>query len=366
MRTSLTIVCSAALALASGIGCCPERLVAVPTGQLSPGEGQGSTRDDGGLELTHEDGGEKPDAGVEADGGRDAGEREDAGPADAGQAAPDAGPPDAGPPNVAPPDAGPPDAGPTCAPSPDLTGDWSMTADYDLSQVVQNSSLLTAFNDIDNFLNTLATLGAPVPQWALTLFGDLASISSLYQDIHVLSDLTLAAAPPAGPDSQYQAQETWNSVEVMQNGSWVPLQSGASGFQSPPGYAIQVCGTDATFDLHDLSAALGGLVPPLLDAVTNVATCSGSGPCYTSFDSAIQGALDCSQYTGSALLFCQGSSAALLAELQNALNQITVSFGAAKVAGTAQIPDALDVTNGVWAGTAFGATFPGTFSATKN
>ncbi len=367
VRTALAVPSLLALALGLGVGCCPEHLVAVPPGASGLSNNPGSGEDDAGLIVPRVDAGSSRDAGIEP---LDAGELRDAGPADAGPIDLDAGVPDAGPVDAGqpppPPPPPPPDAGPQCAPSPDLTGDWSMTSDYDLSQVVQSASLLQAINDINSFLNTLALLGAPIPQWVLNLFGDLSNLSALYQDIHVLSDLTLAAAPPSGPDTQYQAQETWQQVLVQQNGSWIPLDGGTAGFTSPPGYGVQVCGTDATFDQHDLSAALGGLVNVLLDAITNIATCSNSGPCYSSFNQAVQAALDCSQYTGSAQVTCQLQSAALLSEIQNALSQIAVGFGAAKVAGTAQVPDGTDITQGVWAGTAFGATFPGTFSATKN
>ena len=258
-----------------------------------------------------------------------------------------------------------PDAGPSCGNDPDLAGDWTLDSHYDLSQGVANGlpGMLQAFTDIDNFLNTLATFGAPVPQWALTLFNDLANLDALFQDIHVVADLQLGStsAPLA-----YSAQETWNSVTVMQNGTPVPLNAGNASFTSPGAYGVTTCNGTATFDSHSLGSALSGLVPPILDAVTNLATCSGNGPCYSSFDQAVQGALDCSQYSGTTQAFCNASSAALLTELQNALAQVAVGFDVADVQGTAHIADVNDLVNGVWVGNVQGTPFPGTFFATRN
>jgi hypothetical protein len=255
-----------------------------------------------------------------------------------------------------------------CTQDPDLAGSWAMTADYDMTVAVNAGGLpglISFFVDMNTFLSTIAAFGVPVPQWAVTLFGNLANLQQLFQDINVDSTLVLTS----GSNSMtYGAQETWNTVSVDQNGSWVTLNSNV-GFTSPPAYTVTTCSGTATFSSHDIGGSIGSLIPSVIDALVNVGTCVGSGPCYTSLDAAVNAALDCSQYSfgSSAWLFCTGESATLEAELTNALNGISFGVGVCTVEGTATVNYSTPLTliNGVWVGQLSGVAFPGTFSATE-
>jgi hypothetical protein len=260
------------------------------------------------------------------------------------------------------------DAGPTCTQDPDLSGDWSMSADYDMTVAVNNGGLpglISFFVDMNSFLSTLATFGVPVPQWAVTLFGNLANLQQLFQDINVQSDLFLTAG---GNSMTYSAQETWQQVSVLQNGSWVTLNSNV-GFTSPPAYAVTTCSGVATFAQHDLGGSIADLIPAAIDAVVNVTSCA-NGTCYSSLDAAVNAALDCSQYSfgSSAWAFCTGESLTLENELTSALNGISFPVGVCTVEGTATIVPGvpLQLVNGVWDGQLSGVPFPGTFSAVHN
>ncbi len=369
--------------------CCSQKLVAVP---LADG-GQGTlwvddvpdagVADAGEKDAGPHDAGVEKDAGVERDAGFDAGER------DAGTSSSSGGSTGGSTGGVVgggtsrgggggttggvvggggtSGGSGYVDAGPTCAQDPDLSGDWTMTSTYDMSVAVNSGGLpglVQAFVDINSLLPVLIAAGVPVPAWATTLFGNLANLQQLFQDIWVQSDLFLT---PGANSFTYSAQETWQQVNVMQNGAWVPLNSNV-GFTSPPAYAVTTCSGTATFAQHDLGGAIQDLVPAMLDAITNLATCSGSGPCYSSFNQAVTASIDCSQYSGSAALTCATIAGGLLSELQSALNGISFSVGVCTVDGTATIdPTApLQLINGVWNGQLSGVPFPGTFSASHN
>jgi hypothetical protein len=256
-----------------------------------------------------------------------------------------------------------------CIQDPDLTyPSWAMSADYQMTVAVKNGGLpgvISAFVGIDDFLIAAAAFGLPIPTWATTLFGNLANLQQLFQDINVQSNLDLTA----GANSMtYNAQETWNQVSVMQNGSWVTLNSNV-GFNSPPAYTVTTCSGTATFSSHDLGGAIGSLIPSVIDALVNVGTCVGSGPCYTSLDAAVNAALDCNQYISNLgdYAFCVSESAGLEAALTSALNGINFAVGVCTVEGTATIQNGspLALINGVWSGQLSGVPFPGTFSAVE-
>jgi hypothetical protein len=157
-------------------------------------------------------------------------------------------------------------------------------------------------------------------------------------------------------------------VSILQNGVWTPLNSNV-GFTSPPAYTITTCSGVATLSSHDLGASLSNIIPPILDAVSYFSSClpSEAGPCEPTFDDALNAALDCSQYSGAAALFCYGAAAGLEAEVENALAAIAFPVGVCTVEGTADIQDnPLALINGVWNGDLSGTPFPGTFSATFN
>jgi hypothetical protein len=396
------LICAVLLAL-SGLAfnaCCSQKLVEVPL------------EDAGSLEI-----GDDPDSGLEPpkkDAGVDAGEHVDAGEKDAGEK--DAGAKDAGE------DAGQSSSssggsttggtsssggsgnsgsgggttsgnaggsgnggsgggssnggggsggsgsGGACVQDPDLTyPSWAMSADYQMTVAVNNGGLpgiISFFVDMNTFLSTLATFGVPVPQWAVTLFGNLANLQQLFQDINVQSNLALT---PGGDSMTYNAQETWQQVSVMQNGAWVTLNSNV-GFTSPPAYTVTTCSGTATFSQHDLGGAIGSLIPSVIDAIVNISTCA-NGTCYASLDDAVNAALDCNQYPflSSAYVFCESESAGLEAELTNALNGISFGVGVCTVEGTATIQPGspLALINGVWTGQLSGVPFPGTFSAVE-
>ncbi|MHB8416847.1 MAG: hypothetical protein ACYDCL_02140 [Myxococcales bacterium] len=368
--------------------CCSQKLVEVPvddggTGNLWVTDEPDSGVDAGERDAGPRDAGIEKDAGVERDAGLDAGER-DAGRSTSGGSTGGSTGTIGGGGNTGGSGGGSTggiaggggtggsggyvDAGPTCAQDPDLSGDWTMSSDYDMTVAVQNGGLpgvVQAFVDINNFLAAIAAFGVPVPQWATTLFGNLANLQQLFQDINVQSDLMVT---PGGNSMTYGAQETWQSVSVLQNGAWTALNSNV-GFTSPPAYTITTCSGVATLSQHDLGGAIGSLIPSVIDAIVNISTCA-NGQCYASLDAAVNAALDCSQYAfgSSAWVYCTGESAALESELTNALNGINFPVGVCTVAGTATIqPGApLQLVNGVWTGQLSGVPFPGTFSAVHN
>ncbi len=374
---------AAALAVALS-ACCPQKLV-----RVSDADG-GSTGfviedppDSGGFELP--DSGEPRDAGL-----RDAGEPRDAGH-DAGE--PDAGEKDAGggtsggtssggvPPGGTSSGGGgstsggttsggvPPggtsggggggvDAGPQCAVDPSLASpiDWTMTADYNISTSCGVPGLVSAFADINSALPTLIAFGVPVPAWATTLFGNLANLQQLFQDINVVSDLNMIAGSDA---YSYTAQETWQQVNVYQNGTLVPFNGGNVSFNSPGPYAVTTCSGTATFAQHDISGSVDQIIPAILDGITNISTCTSGGPCYSSFNQAVTSSIDCSQYSGGAAATCAALAGGLLGELQGALGGISFGQNVCNAGGTCTIKDGNDLVNGTWDSSL------GTFSAVR-
>jgi hypothetical protein len=224
--------------------------------------------------------------------------------------------------------------------------------------------LISFFVDVNTVLAVLATFGLPIPQWATTLFQNLANLQQLFQDINVQSNLALT---PGANSMTYNAQETWQQVSVMQNGSWVTLNSNV-GFNSPPAYTVTTCSGTAMFSEHDIGGAIGSLIPSVIDAIVNISTCA-NGTCYSSLDAALNAALNCGQYPpfSSAALYCVGESATLESALTSALNGINFAVGVCTVEGTATIQNGspLALINGVWSGQLSGVPFPGTFSAVE-
>ena len=189
-----------------------------------------------------------------------------------------------------------PDGG-ACQTDPDLNGGWSMNQDYELGKALASAlgTVVQAANDIDQLLQLLQVLGAPIPSWATTLLNDLLNLEYLLSQLDVTGTLQLAGAPMS-----YTATETWQSIVLAtpQGGQigLAPDQDGGSGnfyFTSPPPYSVTTCSGIAIFHKHRLDGALKGILPPLLDAVTQLAT-NGQ---YNTFQDAIKALLDCNQFT---------------------------------------------------------------------
>jgi len=190
-----------------------------------------------------------------------------------------------------------------CVQDPNLQGGWNETQQYEMAQALATAigGVVQAINDIDQLMQLLQALGAPIPSWVTTLMGDLLNLQYLLSQIDVGNRLVLID----GANSMtYTAEEIWQNVTLVTPAgatvSLTPDKDGGSGyfyFTSPPPYTVTTCSGTATFDEHDLEGALAGIIPPLLDAITQLATCNSGGPCYYSFQQAIQALIDCGQFT---------------------------------------------------------------------
>jgi hypothetical protein len=195
-----------------------------------------------------------------------------------------------------------PDGG-LCVQDPNLQGGWNETQQYEMAQALATAigGVVQAVNDIDQLMQLLQKLGAPIPSWVTTLMGDLLNLEYLLSQIQVGDRLVLID----GSNSMtYTAEEIWQNVTLVTPAgttvSLTPNKDGGSGyfyFTSPPPYTVTTCSGVATFDQHDLEGALAGIIPPLLDAITQLATCNSGGPCYYSFNQAISAMIDCAQFT---------------------------------------------------------------------
>ena len=195
-----------------------------------------------------------------------------------------------------------PDGG-LCVQDPNLQGGWNEMQQFEMAQALATAigGVVQAINDIDQLMQLLQKLGAPIPSWVTTLMGDLLNLQYLLSQIQVGDRLVLID----GSNSMtYTAEEIWKNVTlVTPTGTTVsltPNKDGGSGyfyFTSPPPYTVTTCSGTATFDQHDLEGALAGIIPPLLDAITQLATCNSGGPCYYSFNQAISAMIDCAQFT---------------------------------------------------------------------
>ncbi|MHB8420740.1 MAG: hypothetical protein ACYDCL_21920, partial [Myxococcales bacterium] len=195
-----------------------------------------------------------------------------------------------------------PDGG-ACTQDPNLQGTWNMTQDYELSKGLTAAigGVVQAINDIDQLMQLIEALGTPIPSWVNTLMSDLLNLQYLLSEMDVNGTLVLVN----GSDSMtYTATEQWQNVVLKGpnnlSAGLSPNQDGGSGyfyFTSPPPYTVTTCSGTATFDQHDLEGALSGIIPPLLDEITQIATCTDTGPCYATFQQAIAAMIDCQQFT---------------------------------------------------------------------
>ena len=228
---------------------------------------------------------------------------------------------------------------PAC-PDPSIAGDWTMNSTYEIAQGLSNGypGLLGAINEVANFLNTWS-YAFLVPPWVSLIFNDLTGFDVLFQNLNVVSDMELA--PFASNPWSYTSTETWEQVTVMFHGTPLAVPPQAS-YDSPNPYEVDTCTGTTTFQDHDLSGAVTGLIPPLLDAIVQ-ADCEFQGCPYSTFAQLMNGILEdvipCSELDDGSLLGSLGATACAAAEqavsndIEAAIGLIPIDIGVASDAG---------------------------------
>lgn len=254
---------------------------------------------------------------------------------------------------------------------PDLSGDWTQNSTYYIATGVANGypGLLGIINEVSNFLNTWS-YAFFVPSWVPLIFNDLTGFDALFQNLQVQADMQLVA--DASNPWSYTCTETWQQVSVILQGQPMMLQPQNS-YNSPSPYQVDSCTGTTTFENHDISGAVTGLIGPLLDAIVQ-ADCQVQGCPYSSFSnlmsSLITDLIDCSQLNDGSLFgqlaqgACDSAESAVVADIQNAINNIPLGIGICTV--QASVPTSPTTLAGQWQGNVSGTPFPGTLNATHN
>jgi hypothetical protein len=253
---------------------------------------------------------------------------------------------------------------------PDLSGDWSQTSYYYIATGVANGypGLLGIINEVSNFLNTWAYAFA-IPSWVPLIFNDLSQFDSLFNNLWVQADQELVKK--SNP-YDYTCTETWQNVQVMIQGQWTQVEP-ADGYNSPSPYEVDTCNGTTTFQNHDISGAVTGLIGPLLDAIVQ-ADCEIQGCSYSSFSDLMTNILsdliDCSSLNDGSIFgqiaqdACQSAENSVVSDITNAINNIPLGIGICKV--QASVPTSQTELTGAWQGTVSGTPFPGTLDAVNN
>lgn len=248
---------------------------------------------------------------------------------------------------------------------PQLAGNWTMTSQYNLQQAGL-PPINQAFTDVSTALTALSTSGyITIPTWLLQTFTVLASFDVVYNQINVISALTLTDNTAPG---DYTATENWlQATSTDSNGNVINVTpSAATGFTNPSPYDVSVCMPTATFASHDIGGALGGLITPLLDGIVSINTMGNYNTLAALLNYVFTGICSSTQGNFAAYAACTGY---LTSSLQSTINSdiqaIQISLGVATVQGTGKVESGVLIDMGVWAGTDGAGTFDGTFSCTN-
>ena len=266
-----------------------------------------------------------------------------------------------------------------------------------LQQIIDGTLTIGGIPDwitdiIESFIQSL--IAEYVPPWGYELIRALSDINDILNDMRVWSTVQLTNWSP----DLYRATERWDLVGFRFRGQDIlaaPEDIPEIGEVRVEDYvAREVCGVYYA-DRHVVKNAVGQLVRWAVEVALTAITCSGSGPCYTTIEEALEDTIDCVAigYSVNDILqglvsgapdvsdavtqACEGLRTQLINKLVETLNNIKVQLsllrlrGQALIGGPSQAPTSLGATpppgpNGRWYGTLAGGNFNGEFKATRH